>query len=146
MKGPNWLSKPEMWPALLQTKPSKETEAEAKPVKKVFHGATETEDTPHQVLVKHGLWQTIRTTPWVARFLQTCKKGKKYQLSGSLNKFETDKQVEFWVGRAQNSRFNADTFQEDQHKLNLQKNEEGLYECRGRHMEATLSTYHQIPC
>ena len=29
-EGPNWLSKPEMWPAVVQTKPSKETEAEAK--------------------------------------------------------------------------------------------------------------------
>ena len=46
MKGPNWLSKPEMWPALVQTKPSKGTEAEAKLVKEVFDGATEMEDTP----------------------------------------------------------------------------------------------------
>ena len=30
MKGPNWLSKPEMWPAVVETKPSKETEEEAK--------------------------------------------------------------------------------------------------------------------
>ena len=58
--------------------------------------------------------------------VQTCKKGKKYQLSGSLNILETDKQVKFWVGRAQNSRLNADTFQEDQLKLNLQKKEESL--------------------
>ena len=30
LKGPNWLTEPEMWPAVVQTKPSKETEAEAK--------------------------------------------------------------------------------------------------------------------
>ena len=143
MNGPNWLSKPEMWPALVQTKPSKDTEAEAKLVKEVFGGATEMADTLHQILEKCGFWRTIRTTPWAARFVQTCKKGKKYQLSGSLNTFETDKQVKFWVVRAQNSRLNADTFQEDQLKLNLQKKEDGLYECR---VEAALSTYPQMPC
>ena len=47
-----------MWPVVVQTKPSKETEAEAKPVKEVFAGATEMEDTLHQVLEKHGLWKT----------------------------------------------------------------------------------------
>ena len=40
LKGPNWLSKPEKWPAVVQTKPSKGTEAEAKLVKEVFAGAT----------------------------------------------------------------------------------------------------------
>ena len=126
LKGPNWLTEPEMWPAVVQTKPSKETEAEAKLVKEVFAGATEMEDTLHQVLEKHGFWQTIRITSWVARFIENCKKGKKHRLSGPLTTCETLKQVKFWVGRAQNSKLNTDTFHEDQLKLNLQKNEEGL--------------------
>ena len=121
-----------MWPVVVQTKPSKETEAEAKLVKEVFAGATEIEDTLHQVLEKHGFWQTIRITSWVARFIENCKKGKKHRLSGPLTTCETVKQVKFWVGRAQNSQLNTDTFHEDQLKLNLQKNEEGLYVCRGR--------------
>ena len=45
LKGPSWLSKPEMWQAVVKTRPSKETEAEAKLVKEV-------EDTLHQVLEK----------------------------------------------------------------------------------------------
>ena len=89
-------------------------------------------DTLHQVLEKHGFWQTIRITSWVARFIQNCKKGKKYRLSGTLTACETEKQVKFLVGRAQNSRLNTNKFHEDQLKLNLQKNEEGLFECRGR--------------
>ena len=132
LKGPNWLTEPEMWPAVVQTKPSKETEAEAKLVKEVFAGATEMEDTLHQVLEKHGFWQTIRITSWVPRFIENCKKGKKHRLSGPLTTCETVKQVKFWVGRAQNSKLNTDTFHEDQLKLNLQKNEEGLYMCRER--------------
>ena len=92
------------------------------------------DDPLHQVLEKRGFWQTIHIMSWVARFIKASKKGKKYQLSGSLtiNLCQTDKQVKFWVERAQNSRLNTDTFREDQFKLNLHKNEESLYECRGR--------------
>ena len=102
LKGPNWLTnyKPEMWQAVAQTKPSKETEAEVKLVKEVFAGATEMEDTLHQVLEKHGFWQTIRITSWVAIFIENCKKGKEHRLPGPLTTCETVKQVKFWVGRA----------------------------------------------
>ena len=55
LKGPSWLSKPEMWPAVVKIRPSKETEAEAKLVKEV-------EDTLHQVLEKNGFWNTRRIT------------------------------------------------------------------------------------
>ena len=47
-----------MWPAVVQTQSSKETEAEAKLVKEVFAEATEMENTLHQVLEKHGFWKT----------------------------------------------------------------------------------------
>ena len=132
LKGPNWLSRPEVWPTLVLTKPSKETEAEAKLIKEVFAGATQLKDTLHQVLEKHGFWKIIRITSWIARFICNCKLSKQNRLSGPLTMCETDKQVKFWVKRAQNSKINTDQFHEDQLKLNLQKNEEGLYECRGR--------------
>jgi len=92
----------------------------------VFAGATEMEDPQHQVLEQRGFWKTIHIMSWVAKFIKTSKKGKKYQLSGSLTICQTDKQVKFWLGRAPNSRLNTDTFREDHN------NEEGLYECRGR--------------
>ena len=100
----------------------------------MFAGATEMEDTLHQVLEKHGFWKAIIMYHVMGSniYQNLDKKGKKYQLSGSLTTCQTDKQVKFWVGRAQKSRLNRDTFYEDQFKLNLQKNEEGLYEYRGR--------------
>ena len=73
-----------MWLAVVLTKPSKYKEAENKLVKEVFAGATEMEDNLFQVLEKYGFAQTIRITTWVARFINNCKKGKKYQLSGPL--------------------------------------------------------------
>ena len=140
LKAPNWLSKPEKWPAVVQTKPSKETEAEAKLVKEVFAGATEIKDTQHQVLEKHGFWQTIRITSWEATFIQNCKIRKEVRVVWPLTTCEPDKQVKFWLGRAQNSRLNTDTFYEDQVKLNLKKNKEGQHECRGR-MQGSYPIY-----
>ena len=45
---------------------------------------------------------------------------------------ETDKQVQWWIKRTQGSYSNTEKFMQDQLRLNLQKNSEGLYECRGR--------------
>ena len=54
LKGPEWLTKPEKWPAPVQTEPNKETEAEAKLVREVFSVAVEQEDSLEQILQKHG--------------------------------------------------------------------------------------------
>ena len=140
LKGPDWLSKSEMRPATVQTGSSKETEAEAKLVKEVVSVAVEREDSLHQDLQKHGFWQTIHITSWVARFLHNGKSSKANRLFGPLTTAETDKQVKCWVKRTQCSKINKDQFQEDQLKLNLHKNGEGLYQCRGR-LQGSYSTY-----
>ena len=129
-----------MWPASVQIGPSKESKAEAKLVKEVVSVAVETEDSFHQVLLKHGFWKTIRITSWVARFLHNCKSSKANRLFGPLTTAETDKQVKGWVKRTQLSKLNTDQFQEDQLRLNLHKNGEGLYEFRGR-LQGSYPTY-----
>ena len=139
LKGPHWLSKPEMWPASVQTGPTKETEAEAKLVKEVFSVAVETKDSVHQVLQKQGFWKTIRITSSSSSYLHNCKSSKANRLFGPLTNAETDKQVKRWVKRTQCSKLNTDRFQKDQLKLNLHKNG-GLYECRGR-LQGSYPTY-----
>ena len=121
-----------MWPAPVQTEPNKETEAEAKLVREIFSVAVEQEDSVEQILQKHGFWQTIRVTSWVARFIHNCKSSKANRQSGPLTTSETDKQVKGWMMRVQHSKLNTSQFHEDQLKLKLQRNGEGLYECRGR--------------
>ena len=132
LKDPNWLPNPELWPAPVETEPSKESVAEAKVVKDVFAVALEPDDRLHQLLQKHEFWPTICITAWVARFIHNCKSGKASRLLGPLTTAETIKQVKGWVLRVQQSYVNTEQFREDQLRLNLQKNEEGLYECRGR--------------
>ena len=98
-------------------------------------------DTQHQILEKYGFWQTISITSWEARFIHNCR--KEVQVVWPLTTCETDKQVEFWLGRSQNSRLNTDTFHENQVKLNLQKKEEGQHECRGR-IQGRSKTYDEF--
>ena len=48
--------------------------------------AVEQEDSLEQILQKHGFWQTICITSWVARFIHNCncKYSKESRLSGTL--------------------------------------------------------------
>ena len=132
IQGPEWLTRPELWPTPVETKPSNETEAEARMIKDVLTVALESEDPLNQILQKHQYWRAIRVVSWIARFIHNCKSNKVNRISGPLSTVETNSQVRAWILRTQQNHVNTDQFQEDQIRLNLQKNEDGLYECRGR--------------
>ena len=66
---------------------------------------------------------------WVYRFLKNCKK---VRIRGPLTTEEINEQLERSIGEAQKEHENTEHFKEDQLRLNLQINEKGLYECRGR--------------
>ena len=71
-------------------------------------------------------------TAWNMRFVRNCKQKKSERPAGPLITPETDKAVHWWVKRAQESNMGTEKFKQDQLSLNLQKNSEELYECRGR--------------
>ena len=129
LMGPKWLTEPDRWPAEVFTEPSKETEAEAKLAKEIFATATETKDDFDEVLEKNSFWKTVQVTAWIRRFLNNWKLKKAVRLSGPLTTAETDKQD---IKRAQASYEVTEKFNNDKLTLNLQKNNEELYECRGR--------------
>ena len=131
-KGPEWLTEPDLWPRDILTEPNNETEAEAKLTKEIFANVTETKDNLDEVLEKNGFWKTVRITTLIRRFLNNCKQKKSARLVGPLTTFETDKEVRWWVQRAQESSSGTEKFEGDKLTLNLQKNSDGLYECRGR--------------
>ena len=132
LPGPQWLSKPEEWPGDVVTEPNKETEAEAKLTKEVFAVAVEARDDFDEVLERHTFWRTIRISAWVMRFLQNCRSKKWNRVSGPLTTAETEIQVKWWIRREQQRHSVTDKFLEDQERLNLQKNDQGIYVCRGR--------------
>lgn len=51
---------------------------------------------------------------------------------GPLKTEETSAAIEFWIRRVQDRGQTARKFEVDKLELNLQTNERGLYECRGR--------------
>ena len=132
LPGPEWLLNSEEWPRDIVTEPNKETEAEAKQIKGVFAFAVETRDCFDEVLEKHTFWRAVRISAWVMRFLQNCRNKKSNRVSGPLTKSETGRQVKWWIKREQERYSVTERFLEDQQSLNLQKNDEGIYVCRGR--------------
>ncbi|XP_068707690.1 uncharacterized protein [Montipora foliosa] len=131
-QGPSWLPYPENWPSDIVTSPSKETQAEAKVIKEVLAVAIADDKELDQLLQKWDLWRAVRICSWITRFIQNCKLKHQQKISGPLNTAEINRRIEFWVRDTQVRCLNTASFKEDQLRLNLQKNEDGLYECRGR--------------
>lgn len=134
LKGPEWLTSPDRWPTDLLTEPSRETEAEglAKQSREVFSATVKANDVFDDVLEKHPFWTAIRITAWVRRFIRNCRAKKSERVRGTLMTAETREQVLWWVKREQERYHLSDKFKEDQQRLNLQPNNDGAYECRGR--------------
>lgn len=89
-------------------------------------------DKLDDLVEKFSQWKAIRVTAWIIRFTQNSRSKKTKRLEGPLTTDETKKAELFWVKRVQ-ARATADgRYQEDKLQLNLQKNEDGVLECRGR--------------
>ena len=116
-QGPEWLTKPELWPTPVETKPSNETEAEARMIKDVLTVALESEGPLNRILQKHQYWRAIRIVSWIARFTHNCKSSKVNRISGPLTTVEMNAQVRAWILRTQQNHVNTDKFQEDQIQL-----------------------------
>ena len=128
-KGPAWLTEPENWPDQPYISPTIESEKESKLIKEVLATTTEKTDDYHMTLSKHQLHKTLRVTAWISRFINNCRKIKR---TGPLKVEEIQKQLKFYIKREQTKFENSEAFKENQSKLNLCKNQEGIYECRGR--------------
>ena len=127
-EGPTWLTEPENWPQDIITSATSETEAEAKVVKDVLMVSKTEKDVLNETLEKHSYWETIRIVAWVERFLRNCR-GKGAKKSGPLTAEETELQVTRWIYRVQARFAKTDKYQKDGPRLNLQKNDQKIFEC-----------------
>ena len=114
------------------TSPTRETQAEVTVIREVLTVTTETNDEHHELLQKWDLWTTIRVRSCASRFIPNCRAKRQLRITGSISTQETSRQMKFWEKRAQVRCQGTSRFQEDQQRLNLQKNANGLYESRGR--------------
>ena len=125
--GPSWLSNQERWPEDITSVPTKESNAEAKIIKRVLTVSMENTGEMDQILHKHDLWKTLRISAWIWRFLFNCR-GTGLKLKGPLKTNEIERQKLLWVKRAQSGEIN----EAERLTLNLQRDERGVLVCRGR--------------
>eukprot|EP00795_Rhopilema_esculentum_P004175 gene4175-20362_t len=74
----------------------------------------------------------MRVTAWIVRFIRNSQAKKASRIKGPLSTPEIQEQITQWVKRVQSRAKSNDSFKEDEQKLNIQKNDEGILECRGR--------------
>ncbi|XP_068720014.1 uncharacterized protein [Montipora capricornis] len=129
--GPTWLTDPANWPPEVVTKPSPESLAERKVQQELFAVGVEGKSDLEIVLEKFDLRKALRIGAWVARFLRNSRNSTN-KAKGPLSTAEVKRHETFLVKRAQQQGFNNVNFEQDQEQLNLQTNEEGVLECRGR--------------
>ena len=130
--GPTWLKDMEEWPPEIATSTSPESKVEEKILREVFK-LTQAERDHFDVLAdKFQFWKLVRVCAWVKRFINNTRKSKKKRVLGLLGADEIEVQVKFWIKRAQGSSKFSENFERDQLQLNLQPNNEGILECRGR--------------
>ena len=130
--GPKWLNNKACWPPDIVTKASDESMAEVKATREVFAVAIATTDELDILLEKFTYWKTMKICAWMMRFVHNVRSKTIGRLKGPLTTEETNKAKIFWVKRVQ-TRATADKhYQEDRLQLNLQPNQDGILECRGR--------------
>ena len=129
---PKWLQNKACWPPDIVTKASDESMAEEKAMRDVFAVAIATTDELDTLLEKFTYWKTMRICEWIMRFVHNVRSRKIGRLKGPLTTEETNKAITFWVKRVQTRAAAHKHYQEDQLQLNLQPNQDGLLECRGR--------------
>ena len=84
------------------------------------------------LLGKFTLWRTLRVCAWIGRFIYNARSTRSNRSKGPLTTEEVCKQRIFWLKRVQDYFKTDERFEEDRLQLNLQPNENGLLECRGR--------------
>ena len=128
--GPNWLSNPEEWPPDLKTTASVESNEELKLTKQVFALATEEDNDFVKLLSKFAYWKTLRVIAWLLRFVGNTRCLPDRRVTGPLTTREIEKAEKLLTLNGQQQI--DETFPQDQLRLNLQPNEDGVLECRGR--------------
>ena len=69
---------------------------------------------------------------WINRFAANSRAKKAERIKGPLTTEEIQNQIRWWIKRVQARNESTERFKNEQQRLNLQKNSQGIYECMGR--------------
>ena len=131
-EGPTWLSNRSEWPAVVALEATAETRAEAKVKREILAVTSVERDEFDQLLDKYDLFKVLRIGAWIQRFIGNCRTKPRERASGPLVTDEIQRTKSWWTKRAQLVARQDSRFEADQLHLNLQPNDEGILECRGR--------------
>eukprot|EP00794_Sanderia_malayensis_P000965 gene965-biopygen216 len=131
-QGPPWLINKQDWPADIVTAPSEETERELQPIKEILKVAIPVESVLDKVLEKFEYWKAMRVTAWIFRFIWNLKAKKSQRIKDPLSTKEIQNQITQWIRRVQSRATASESFKADEQRLNIQRNNEDILECRGR--------------
>ena len=130
-RGPKWLADLTSRPEDIMTQASQQSDAERKVQREIFVAAIKISDDLDRVLEKFDLHKALRVCSWVSHFVRNCQHPSE-KIQGPLLTQEITACRLFWIKRAQQQAISDGHFQEDKLQLNLQRNADGVLECRGR--------------
>ena len=116
--GPEWLGDCKNWPEQPDITNNDESEKERKMVKELLAATDELQNPIDTLLNKFILRKTLRILSW--------------KVSGPLAADKVLVQRKFFIKREQNLYSNTEKFEINRQQLNLNMNQEGIYECHGR--------------
>ncbi|RMX40965.1 hypothetical protein pdam_00014870, partial [Pocillopora damicornis] len=90
------------------------------------------EDEFSVLMEQHSLLKALRVCAWVSRFLTYSRNPKPRRVKGPLTTDEMKYQETWWTRRAQEEGRSSKNFEADKLQLNLQPDNNGILECRGR--------------
>ena len=134
--GPEWLSYSSKWPprVILEACSEVNQEIKSKSTSQALTTVSSSTDSDvfERLMEKYSLRKTLRICAWVQRFLQNCRIQPDQRESGPLKWKEIKKRDVWWIKRVQNEATNSPETEAIKRELNLQLNESGILECRGR--------------
>ena len=132
--GPSWLSDKTKWPPEIALKPSKETTEESKHTRQVqaLVTASPQRDEFDELLESYRLRKVLRIGAWIQRFIRNCRSPSADREYGPLKTNEIEHQTTWWIKRVQQKADKRGEIEGVKVLLNLQLNDTGVLECRGR--------------
>ncbi|CAB4007533.1 Hypothetical predicted protein [Paramuricea clavata] len=89
-------------------------------------------DVFDKLIEKYPLRKVLRICAWIQRFARNCRTQPDNRDSGPLKTWEIKERDMWWIKGAQREAENSQEIEAIKRELNLQPNEMGILECRGR--------------
>ena len=134
--GPEWLSDKTKWPPEVIFKASTESDKEIKGERRSQALLTSSENTETNVfdslLERYPLRKVLRICAWIQRFIKNSRVKPEARKTGPLESSEVKERDIWWIKKSQGEAEANPKVEEIKRELNLQPNEMGILECRGR--------------